>query len=77
MYLIQEHLPAHERRKILSRSKKFYAFYALRMANDVWHTTHNKKAVKAYIKEALNMHRSAKMYSKILKIYAKILLNRR
>jgi glycosyltransferase involved in cell wall biosynthesis len=77
MKLIQQHLPLNQKERILKRSKKFYALYAIRMANDLWHQTHNKEAVKASINEALAMHKNYKMYWGIIKLYTKMSLKRK
>lgn len=76
MKLIQRHLPPDQKQRILKRSKKFYALYAIRMANDLWHQLHDKKTVNASINEALAMHKNYKMYWGILKLYTKMFLNR-
>jgi glycosyltransferase involved in cell wall biosynthesis len=76
MKLIQQHLPTNQKQRILNRSKKFYALYAMRMANDLWHQLHDKKAVTASINEALAMHKNYKMYWAMLKLYTKMFLNR-
>ncbi|HKZ67988.1 MAG TPA: glycosyltransferase [Chitinophagaceae bacterium] len=77
MKLIQQHLPGDQKERILKRSKKFYAFYAIRMANDLWHQTHDKKAVNASISEAFAMHKNYKMYWIMLKLYTKMFLSRK
>ncbi len=75
MKLIQVQLPAKKRKIILKKSRKFYAYYGLRMANSLWHTFHNKLYVKANINQSLKLHRDIGMYWKIFKIHTKIFLH--
>ena len=72
---IQQYLPEAERPAVRQHALKFYAHYALRVANRIWHTSYNKKGVQAQIKEALRMHHDTAMYWQILKLYTKMILN--
>ena len=76
MNLIQVHLPSSERKSILKDSKRFYAHYAMRMANNLWQNFQNKSYVTASMKKALMLHHSIKIYFKIAKLYTKMLLNK-
>jgi glycosyltransferase involved in cell wall biosynthesis len=75
MQLIQKHLPARKKKKILQKSKKFYGHYGVRMASSFWDTFQNKLYVKASIKRSLELHRDMGMYWKIFKIYGKMFLH--
>lgn len=71
----QQYLPDSERQQVRKKALKFYAHYALRVANRLWHTSYNRDGVRAQIKEALRMHRDPAMYWKILKLHTKMILN--
>lgn len=75
MKLIQEHLPANKKKAILKKSKKFYAYYGIRMVNGLWKTFHSKLYVDANINQSLKLHRDLFLYWKILKIYTKVFLH--
>ena len=77
MNLIQKHLPEHLRRDVLKKPHKFYSHYAIRTANTLWHSSHNKNAVKANLKKALAMHKDFSLLFQISKLYLKIILNSR
>ncbi|MEO6219164.1 MAG: glycosyltransferase [Ginsengibacter sp.] len=74
MRMIQDHLPEKKRKRVLDKSNKFYSHYALKMANQLWHTLHDKKIVLLNIKKGLDLHRDFLSYFKVAKIYCKILL---
>lgn len=76
MNLIQVHLPSSERKSILKDSKRYYAHYALRMANNLWLHFQDRSYVTASIKKALMLHHSLKIYLEIAKLYARMLLNK-
>ncbi len=76
MNVIQEYLPEEAREKIMRKSRKFYSFYGLRVANDLWHATHNKDCVQRQVQQALNLYRRHPLlYWKILKVYIKMRFN--
>jgi glycosyltransferase involved in cell wall biosynthesis len=75
MELIQEHLPAGQKKRVLEESKKFYAYYALRTANHIWHISKNRSKVEQSVQIALRMHVSAYLLYKVGKLYAKIYLS--
>ncbi len=72
---IQPLLPAHERKSILRRSRRFYAYYAIRIAEQLWRSLKNKGAVDAQVREALKMCHDVKLVFKILKLYTRMTLN--
>jgi glycosyltransferase involved in cell wall biosynthesis len=75
MQQIESLLPVEKKDEIIKSSKKFYAHYALRTANQIWSTVKNRAGVRAQVREAWNMHRDVFLVYKILKLYTKITLN--
>ncbi len=71
---IQQYLPEAARSGVRRQALKFYAHYALRVANRLWHSSYNRQSVKAQVKEALRMHQDFAMYWQILKLYTKMML---
>ena len=74
MEMIQDHLPQERKKSVLNKSKKFYSYYSIRIANQLWHTYHDKKIVQVNIKKGLKMHKDFFIFFKIAKIYLKIFL---
>jgi glycosyltransferase involved in cell wall biosynthesis len=72
MNLIQDHLPEEEKKQALTKAKTFYAHYALKIAMQLWNTTHNMKIVRMNIKKSLQMHTNYVSFYKIMKIYLRI-----
>ena len=72
---INEYLPKADRERIKKESYKFYAHYALMLADQIWHGSKNKRDIKAQVKEGLRMHKNVSIYWKVLKLYTKIALN--
>ncbi len=72
MSLIQAHLPADQQKIVLKRSKKFYAHYALRIANQLWHLASHRSGAKINIEKALEMHQSPQLYWKVAKLSLKM-----
>ncbi len=68
-------LPAQKKNKIIQSSRKFYAHYALRTANQIWSGMRDRKGVRAQVTEAWQMHRDFPLAVKILKLYTKMALN--
>ncbi|RDV16705.1 glycosyltransferase [Pontibacter diazotrophicus] len=77
MEYIQGYLPEDEREKLLKKTKKFYAHYGIRVANQVWHSSHNKSGVQQQVRQTLSLHSDLLLYLKIAKIYVKMFLNRK
>ncbi|MBC3539270.1 glycosyltransferase [Rufibacter sp. H-1] len=75
MEMIQALLPPEHRKEVLQKSKKFYAHYGIRVANQVWHSARHKEGVKAQIRYALGMHLDAPLLWGIAKVYVKVALN--
>lgn len=76
MKSIREYLPEKEKKKILNKSKKFYAHYGVKKANHLWHATHNKGYVKANIFQSVQLHKDISLYWRICKIHAKMTLDK-
>ena len=76
MEYIQKYLPPHQQNSVLKKSKKFYAAYGLRLANQLWHLNHDKASARAQIKTALSLSKDLDLYPQVLKIYIKMLINR-
>jgi glycosyltransferase involved in cell wall biosynthesis len=74
MTRIEPLLPEEKKHKIIKSSKKFYAHYALRTANQIWSSVKQRAGVKAQVKEAWDMHRDFFLVYKILKLYTKMTL---
>lgn len=74
MELVQHYVPDNHKRIILRKSKKYYAWYGLENAMDVWRNTRDKKRVHNLVKQLLKMHNDFGMYKIIAKLYIKMLL---
>ena len=72
---IQYYLPAPNRVSVMNASKKFYAHYALRVANALWKNFKNKRGASAQALAAWNMSKDAGLLYKIIKLYTRITLN--
>lgn len=75
MNRIQQHLPEHQRAAVMGTSRKFYAHYALRVANALWKQFKHKRGASAQALAAWNMSRDAGLLYKIIKLYTRITLN--
>lgn len=75
MKRIEPLLPAEKKNRIIESSKKFYAHFALRTANQIWSTVKNRSGVRAQVREAWAMHKDIFLVYKILKLYTKMILN--
>lgn len=72
---IQHYLPAHHRAVVMNTSRKFYAHYAIRVANALWKNFKHKRGASAQALAAWNMSKDAGLLYKIIKLYTKITLN--
>lgn len=75
MKRITQHLPVPHRAKILQASRKFYAHYALRVANALWKKLKHKRGASAQAIAAWNMSKDVGLLYKIIKLYTRITLN--
>jgi glycosyltransferase involved in cell wall biosynthesis len=69
---ISQYLPESKRDTVLKNSKKFYAHYAMRVANGLWKTFRHKKGVMAQVRAAWKMQKDLLLFFKILKLYTRI-----
>ncbi len=76
MKLIQPHLPLELKKPILKKAKRYYAYYGMRKANDLWHISRDESNVKASIKQALKVHRDLFMHWEIFKLNTKMILRK-
>lgn len=74
---VQQYLPQEARSSARRRAARYYAHYAVSTANRLWQKTRNKKAAQAQIREALHMYGSRKLYWRVAKLYARMLLGLR
>lgn len=74
MNKIHPYLPEEARSSVRKEAMRFYAHYALKTANRIWHNSYNRQSVKAQIHEAFRMHQDAGIYWKAFKLYTKMML---
>ncbi|WP_345163313.1 glycosyltransferase family 2 protein [Pontibacter saemangeumensis] len=74
MKLIQNHLPPTQRETTLKRSKKYYAYYGVKVAEQLWLRLRSRQVVQAQVKQALLLHQAPRLYLKIAQVYFKIFL---
>jgi len=72
--IISTYLPESERNSVMRKSKTFYAHYALRIANSIWHDIKNFKGATIQVKAAWKMSKDPLLVLKIIKLYTKIAL---
>lgn len=74
---IQKWLPEQSRKHLKRESCKNYAEYAIDVANNIWHETGDKRITQKLITKTAKMHLNRKILGKMIKIYTKMLINRR
>jgi glycosyltransferase involved in cell wall biosynthesis len=74
---IQKWLPENVRKELHKKSSKNYAEYAIEIANDVWKKTGNRSITHKLIMETVKLYLNGEILNKMLKLYAKMLLNKR
>jgi len=72
MDMVQQHLPADERKNILLKSKEYYARYGLKIARRLWDASHDYAPVHANVKQALRMYRSLPFLGRVALLYLRI-----
>ncbi|MBF9253917.1 glycosyltransferase [Pontibacter sp. 172403-2] len=72
MEMVQEHLPADQRKTVIRKSREHYAYYGLIVARRLWKKTNNYASVQVNIKEALRMHQSFGLYKEISWLYMRM-----
>ncbi len=76
MNKINTYLPEEHQKESLAKARKFYAFFAVRTADRVWLEARNHNAALAQIRKAWQLHRDIPLAYAIVKVLAKIVLNR-
>jgi hypothetical protein len=74
---IQKWFPEDQRKSLKKQASKNYAEYAMVIANSVWHNTGNRKITHKLMMETAKMYFNKEIASQMVKIYAKMLINRR
>jgi glycosyltransferase involved in cell wall biosynthesis len=74
---IQKWLPEEHRKDIRNQSLKHYALYAMDVANGIWHQTGNRMITHKLMIGTAGMYFNKEILSKMMKIYIKMLINRR
>jgi glycosyltransferase involved in cell wall biosynthesis len=75
MEKVHRYLPESERKLISDRSKRFYAHYALRVANTLWSKLRHKSGAIAQARAAWRMKRDPGLLFKIAKLFIRVTLN--
>lgn len=75
MDTIKEYLPREKRESVLAKSRRFYAHYALRVANALWKDRRHKQGASAQMNAAWNMQKDPLLTFKILKLFTRMTLN--
>ena len=74
---IQKWLPEQHRKALRNQASRHYAEYAMDIANGIWHQTGDKRITHRLMIETAKMHFNREILSKMMKIYTKMLINRR
>lgn len=74
---IQKWLPDNMKARVRNEASRHYAEYAMSIANSIWHQTGNRKITHRLMMETRKMHFNRNIFSKMLKIYTKMLINRK
>jgi len=76
MQLIRHDVPVREQKKIQQASRKYYAFYGLKMADTLVKAGGNLQAAAVSIRKSLRLYRNLSIYKKAASLYLKILFRR-
>jgi glycosyltransferase involved in cell wall biosynthesis len=74
---IQKWIPDHLKKELQKEASRFYAVYAMDIANSIWGQTGDKKVTHKLMMETAKLHINREILYKMLKIYTKMLMNRR
>lgn len=74
---IQKWLPQNIRKDLRRQASRNYAEYAMDIANGIWHQTGNRRITHRLMIETSKMYFNSEILSKMVKIYSKMLINRR
>jgi glycosyltransferase involved in cell wall biosynthesis len=72
---IRRYLPPAKRARVMEKSRRFYANYALNVANTLWKELHHRSGAEAQVKAAWMMKKDITLLYKILKLYTRMALN--
>jgi glycosyltransferase involved in cell wall biosynthesis len=75
MNRIQQYVPAEHQPEVLRKSKKFYAHYAMRVANALWSMKRHRAGAVAQANAAWNMSKDVSLLYKIFKLYTRIIFH--
>lgn len=74
---IQKWLPDEFKKELKKQAAKNYAEYAIDVANGIWHQTGNRRVTHRLLIETAKMHLNKEIFSKMLRIYTKMIINKR
>lgn len=74
---IQKWLPENTKRHLHKEARKFYAIYAMDIANGIWYQTGKKSITHKLMMETAKMYFNKEILTKMIRIYIKMLINRR
>ena len=77
MDAIQQWLPEDVRKELRRSAARHYAEYAIDIANSAWHETGSRTMTHKLMVETARLHLNRAILYKMMKIYAKMLINRR
>lgn len=74
---IQKWIPDHLKKELRKEAARFYAEYAMLVANTIWLQTGNRLTTHRLMMKTITLYTNRKILYKMMKIYAKMLINRR
>jgi glycosyltransferase involved in cell wall biosynthesis len=74
---IQKWLPDEFKKELKKQAAKNYAEYAIDVANGIWHQTGNRRVTHRLLIETAKMHLNKEIFSKMMRIYTKMIINKR
>ena len=77
MEAIQKWLPVSVRKELRQSASRHYAEYAIDIANSVWHQTGSRSMTHKLMMGTARLYLNRKILYKMMKIYTKMLINRR
>ena len=77
MAAIQKWLPENLRKDMRRSASRHYAEYAISVANSIWHQTGSRTITHKLMMETARLHLNRAILIKMMKIYTKMLINRR
>ena len=77
MDTIQKWLPQNQRKKLRQQSRRNYAYHILNVANNVWHEAGDRGLTHHLMRDVAKIYLNRKIFFGILKVYIKMLINKR